>query len=230
MLDSNQFKKNHPVLAVTLRDFFNSKNNIFPYLYAISSFNKEEMYFGVSSKKESLDYLAADLQEMSEKLRNDRSDKSKKLNTYLYIVENHDINNVSDFLISLLQGLHEIDEKDWIKNVTKDMNEAEFEFCFNGKLWFPILLSYNHPSLIRQSPCTLVAFQPSVTFDYNKKDKAEFYQRMRSSTHCRIDGICENDRPYYLSKESSGKNIVQFIGFDSSEFDKGYCYPLIGSG
>jgi len=50
---------------------------------------------------------------------------------------------------------------------------------------------------------------------------------MRTSTHGRIDNFYSAGKPYYLSKKSSGKNIVQFIGADLSEFDSTYSYPVI---
>jgi len=225
VIDTNQLSELFPELR--LNDMFNSNNKVFPCLYAISSFNKKVMYFGVSNQTESIEGLANDLKEMSLLLDKERSEKSKMFNTYIYIIKNHSVEDVSEFLINLLQKLHKVDKKDWLENSTKDMNSPHFEFCFNGKLWFPVLLTPNHPSTIRRSPFTLIAFQPSITFDYNKQTKSEFYQRMRTSIHCRVDDFYSEGRPYYLSNKSSGKNIIQFIGFDKSEFDKNYNYPLV---
>lgn len=222
MLNTNQLAELHFELWNGFNEMFNSKDKIFPCLYAISSFNKKTMYFGVSNQTVSIENLANDLKEMSLLLNGDRDEKSKMFNTYVHIIQNHSIENVREFLINLLQALHELDEINWLGNVTKDMNEPDFEFCFNGKLWFPVLLTPNHPSKIRRSPFTLIAFQPSVTFDYNKKSKSEFYQRMRSSIHNRVDNFYSEGKPYYLSEKSSGKNIIQFIGFDD-----GINYPKI---
>lgn len=227
MLSSNQLAEQHPMLWSNLNDFFNSKDNIFPCLYAISSFNKQAMYFGVSNQNESIENLADDLKEMSLLLDSERDEKSKTFNTYIYILQNHNIKDVGEFLINLLQALHKIDEKEWLENATKDMNAPDFEFCFNGHLWFPVLLTPNHPSKIRCNLYTLIAFQPSITFDYNKKNKSELYQRMRMSIHNRIDNFYNFNRPYYLSDKSSGKNIVQFIGEDLGAFDRSYTYPVI---
>lgn len=228
MLSTNQLAKLHFELWDGLNEMFNSKNNIFPCLYAISSFNKKLMYFGVSNQTVSIENLANDLAEISLLLDDERDEKSKIFNTYVHIVKNNNVEDVRAFLINLLQELHEVDKKDWLENVTKDMNSPAFEFSFNGKLWFPVLLTPNHLSTIRRSHFTVVAFQPSVTFDYNKQTKPEFYQRMRTSTHCRVDDFYSKGRPYYLSDKSSGKNIVQFIGADLSEFDNNYRYPEIG--
>ena len=227
MLSTNQLYELHQLLWKDLNELFNSKDKIFPCLYAISSFNKKAMYFGVSNKNESIENLADNLKEMSLILNDNRDEKSKKFNTYVHIIKNYNVEDVSIFLIRLLQKLHIIDTTEWLENATKDMNAPEFEFCFNGQLWFPVLLTPNHPSLIRRSPHTLVAFQPSVTFDYNKKIKSEFYQRMRTSIHCRVDDFYDKGKPYYLTRKSSGKNIIQFIGADLSEFDDNYRYPFI---
>ena len=228
MLNSCQFIELHPKLWDAFDKFFNSKEKYFPCLYAISSFNKKNMYFGVSNQScLFIDNLANDLKEISLLLDAERSEMSKTFNTYVHIIESGNIKDVGDFLIKTLQGLHKIDTKDWLENATKDMNSPEFEFCFNEKLWFPVLLTPNHPSIIRQSPYTLIAFQPSITFDYNKKNKSEFYKRMRVSIHNRLDNFYSNNRPYYLSEKSSGKNIVQFIGVDLGEFDCNYVYPSI---
>jgi len=227
MLNTKQFSELHPVLWQVMSDFFNSKLKNFPCLYAISSFNKDAMYFGVSSLKNSVEIVANDLKEMSLLLDSERDKKSKTLNTYVHIFQDNRIENVRDFLVNLLQDLNHIDECKWLDNSPKDMNEADFKFCFNNRLWLPILLSPAHPSTIRCCRYTLIAFQPSVTFDYNKQERPEYYQRMRTSTHGRIDNFYSAGKPYYLSKKSSGKNIVQFIGADLSEFDSTYSYPVI---
>lgn len=228
MLSTNQLAELHPALWKALNELFNSKDKIFPCLYAMSSFNKQAMYFGVSNQNESIENLADDLKAMSLLLDGERDEKSKTFNTYIHIIQNHNAEDVRGFLINLLQALHKVDEKEWLENATKDMSDPEFEFCFNGQLWFPVLLTPNHPSKIRRSLYTLIAFQPSITFDYNKKNKPEFYQRMRMSIHSRVDNFYNNIRPYYLSDKSSGKNIIQFIGVDLSEFDRNYSYPIIG--
>jgi len=225
VLNTSQLAEFYPILWKVLDELFNSKDNVFPCLYAISSFNKKKMYFGVSNQNELIEVLADDLKEMSLLLGDERDEKSKIFNTYVHIIQSENIKNVREFLINLLQTLHKTDKKAWLKNATKDMNVPEFEFCFNGQLWFPVLLTPNHPSAIRRSPYTLIAFQPMITFDYNKKTKSEFYQRMRTLIHSRVDNFYNENRPYYLSDKSSGKNIYQFIGLDSSEIYN--YYPII---
>lgn len=227
MLNTKQLSELYPVLWEVMHDLFNSKINQFPCLYAISSFNKEAMHFGVSTPNSSVEILARDLKDMSLLLDNVRDEKAKTLSTYIHIFQGHKIENVGDFLINLLRDLHHIDEEKWLDNAPNDMNDVNFKFCFNRHLWLPILLSPIHPSSIRSCSYTLIAFQPNVTFDYNKQERPEYYQRMRTSTHQRIDNYYLDGKPYYLSEQSSGGNIVQFIGTDLSEHDCTYRYPTI---
>ncbi|MBC8294310.1 MAG: YqcI/YcgG family protein [Pelagibacterales bacterium] len=230
MLDADTLKHSNQYLFNTLEEFFNSKEKEFTCLYAIRSFNKHEMQFGLSDSR---DFLVRDisknLNKISMYLDSNRSEQSKQLATYLHIyVGNDDINNVEEFLVELLQGLHKVDKCQWPIKYTKNMNDPKFEFHFNSHIWFPILLTPNHPSKARQSPFTFIAFQPGVTFDHNKNNNSFLYSRMRKSIHNRIDGLYENDRPYYLSEKSSGKNIIQYIGHDPKEFNKNHCFPYIG--
>lgn len=227
MLNAKQFSALHPVLWQAISNLFNSKIDQFPCLYAISYFNKDAMYFGVSDPKNSIESVASGLKEMSLLLDNERDEKAKTLNTYIHIFQDFHIENVSDFLVNLLQSLHHIDEKKWLDNSPNDMNHTDFKFCFNSRLWLPILLSPSHPSKIRCCRYTLIAFQPSVTFDHNKQEKPQYYQQMRAATHKRIDSFCSAGKPYYLTEKSTGKNIVQFIGTDLSEHDSAYSYPVI---
>ena len=128
MLNTNQLAKLHIELWNGLNEMFNSKDKIFPCLYAISSFNKKTMYFGVSNQTISIEDLANDLKEMSLLLDEKRDEKSKTFNTYIHIIQNHSVEDVRKFLINLLQALHKVDEKDWLENATKDINSPDFEF------------------------------------------------------------------------------------------------------
>ncbi len=217
MLNSKDFSEKHYHIWNTLNQLFNSKESGFPCLYAISSFNKGEMYFGVSNKTASCaNTIANDLKEMTHLLDGDLTNESKSLITYVNIISKDDISDVESFLVGLLRDIHKLDNKEWPDSVTKNMSDHDFEFYYNGCAWFPVLLSPSHPSTIRRSPYILIAFQPGVTFDYNKNIRTEFYQRMRASIHNRIDSFYKNERPYYLSDKSSGKNFFQYVGFDYS--------------
>ena len=73
----------------------------------------------------------------------------------------------------------------------------------------------------------MIAFQPGQVFEYNKNYNSLFFQNMRTSIHKRIDFIFNNDRPFYLTSDSSGKNICQYAGLDRTEIDKNYEYPKL---
>lgn len=118
----------------------------------------------------------------------------------------------------MLRFLRDKDEKPWPINKTIDIFDAKFEFYFHGNVIFPVLMCKNHDSKVRQCPHTLIAFQPGVVFDSMKKNSAR-YECIRSSIHRRIDDAFEGNRPFYLSENSSGKNIVQYFGFDPEEIN-----------
>lgn len=227
MLSTNQFKLKYPDLFSSFKSLIMNKSK-FPCIHAQVSLSKELMYFGVSSSgDENFNKLANDLTEMSNFLNNYRTDDEKSFNTYIYIINNHEVSNVTIFLLSLLQSLHELDTHKWPSDKTKDMNRNDFEFHFNGNIWVPILLTKHHPTLMRRSPFTLVSFQPEKTFSYNKKTKTERYKKIRISTHRKIDRIYNYSKPFYLSSKSSGNNIVQYIGLDMKEFNNTYTYPIL---
>ena len=56
-----------------------------------------------------------------------------------------------------------------------------------------------------------------ISNNYLKKIEPERYCTMRRSIHRRLDILFENNLPFYLSEKSSGKNIVQYLGFDPEE-------------
>lgn len=225
MLTTDELSLFYSPVWEKLNIFFNSKEKCFPCLYAISSFNKKEMYFGISDHSSPIEKLTEDLagnlKKMSILLSSARNETSKTFNTYVHIIKNNN-QDLEKLLLGLLQYLHLLDECEWLDSATKDINVPEFEFCFDRKLWFPVLLAPNHPSNIRRSPYTLLAFQPGLTFYHNKIMKTAYYERMRASIHRRIDIFYGNNKPFYLSKGSEGKNITQFIGYESCEKNKLY--------
>jgi len=201
--------------------------NNFPCIHAKSSLQKEFIYFGVSVSNVNVERIAKDLSELSNHLDSNRTDDEMSFNTYVHIVDNHDIADVTSFMLNFLQELHDLDKFNWPKSATVDMNNNDFEFYYNNKVWVPILLSKEHPTILRRAPFTIIAFQPGATFDYNKSYKASRYNKIRKLTHEKMREIYKKDLPFYLSSKSSGKNIIQYIGKDENEFKVGYSYPKI---
>ena len=214
-----------------LDGYFNSKSRIFPCLYAISSFNKGMMRIRSVINYDGLDEVVAkDLRLMSQILSTELGDDEKKLITYLIVVVDcnaHGGFSDRDFLINLLLHLRAQDCKPWPLEKTKNLNDHGFEFCFHGCVWFPVILSPWHRSDIRRAPFFMIAIQPGATFDFNKSSRARYYNNMRTSIHRRIDKFYNEGRPYYLSSNSSGKNICQYIGYDELEDDPNYIFPCL---
>ena len=131
-----------------------------------------------------------------------------------------------DIWIKIISILHKFDTKDWKNNTTSDLNNPEFKFSFDGKLWYPVLITPNHWNIIRKSKITILSFQPDQTFILNKKIDSIFYQNIRKKIHQKIDKIYNKELPHYLSKEASGKGIVQFLGYDFEKEDS-FIYPSI---
>lgn len=201
--------------------------NNFPCIHAKASLQKKFMYFGVSISNINVENVAKDLSELSCHLDSIRTDDEMSFNTYVHIVDNHDIVDVTSFMLNFLQKLHDLDKCSWSQSATVDMNNQNFEFYYNNRVWVPILLSKEHPTILRRAPFTIIAFQPGVTFDYNKSHKASRYNKIRKLTHEKMKKTYKKDLPFYLSSKSSGKNIIQYIGKDENEFKVGYSYPKI---
>ncbi len=227
---SCDYKIDDPHIWENLNDLFNGEASDFPCLFAISSFNKGAMRISVidENEQEISKSISSDLIKLSSHLSEDLIEPDLSLITYLAIITNkvhHDISfDETLFLTNLLQGLFNIDPVEWPENKTKNMNDQNFEFYHNGRVLFPVFLSPSHRSKIRRSPFVMIAFQPGRTFDYNKTERKDLYERMRKSIHRRIDTFYNDNRPHYLSKKSSGKNICQYVGYDQTEIDRLYTY------
>lgn len=227
MLTSKSLKLKHPEIFFKVKFIFSSKRSVLPCLFAIKSFHKLKMNFGVSLKDSNyINDIALGLNLFTRKIAKNKSVQEKTFSTYVHIIDNIKVKNVRDFLTDTLQLLNEVDKTPWLENETTDMNDPSFEFCFNGKKWFPVLLSQDHPTKIRKASLTIIAFQPSEIFHYNKTKQNKQFNQMREAIHNKINKYYLNEKPFYLTAESKGKNISQFIGFDSPSEKK---YPNIVS-
>jgi len=225
MLSVSQLQLEYPKIFTDFQSLILERN--FPCIHAKISLQKKLSYFGVSFSAIDVESIAKDLSELACYLDGVRTDDEMSFNTYIHIVDDHDISDVSSFMLNFLQELHELDEYNWPLCKTVEMGSHDFEFYYNNKVWVPILLSKHHPTTLRRSPFTVIAFQPGVTFDYNKEHKINRYNKARKLTHKKMSEACKNDLPFYLSSKSSGMNIVQYIGRDEAEFKEDYSYPRI---
>lgn len=227
MLDKKQLENKMPIIFHDLENFFNS--DVFPCLFAKASFNKGYMQFclfkDIHDFKERAIIEIIKYRDMIEDLN---SKQEKSYFTCLFIIENEEtmINEI-DFLFETLKFLHENDDQEWPYGKTKDLNSQDFEFYWKGTKLFPVVASPNHPAKIRVSPYLFIAIQPGKVFDYNKNERSCFYSKMRESIHKKISSIYPENKPYYLTLNSTGKNIYQFAGVDPTENNKNYIAPKL---
>lgn len=229
IISAKNLKENHPdiwnLLSISL-----GRSSDFPCLFAMASFKKEFMQFVIAdSKKDIAKLIASSLLEFSEKFNNSRSFFEKTYETLVLICKDNFENyfDEGEFIGNLLNELHSLDPSEWPIGKTKNTNDQEFEFYWNNVVWFPVLLHKNHNEKIRRSPFLIIGFQPGETFEFNKKHRALFYERMRNSIHARINKTYENKMPFHMSEVSTGKNICQYAGLDKTEIDSNYQYPVL---
>ena len=161
--------------------------------------------------------IAKDLKSFLKALKGSPLNKPKTFIACFDDIEPSSRLEMAEFLLGILSTLRENDEKPWPNGKTSDIFDENFEFYYHKEVIFPILLCKNHDSEARKSTTTMIAFQPGRIFDYLKKVESSRYSTVRKSIHRRLDKIFGNDRPFYLSEKSSGRNIVQYLGFDPHE-------------
>lgn len=213
--NKSELKKINLDLFNVLEALFSQNNSAFPCLFGRKSFQKDCMKYGISREHIDFNVISSDLIHMSELIKNETSVDKRKYLTYLHAFPTVEHGSLSDFFFELIEGLHKIDPKDWPENKTKSYMHHDFEFCFNGLSWFPVLLTPWHDVEIRKCPITIIGFQPLSTFEYNKKNHCDEFELMRKSIHGYIDRRYGDKKPEYMSANSSGSNITQFLGNSS---------------
>lgn len=229
MISTEELEQLHPDIWESLSHLFSGRSNN-PCLFATASFKKNIMKFVIVEKKSDvIKYLSSQLVCFSEKLKEERDFTEKTFNT-LVLISREDFQNKNeedDFIDNILINLHSVNPCEWPIGKTKNTNDQDFEFYWNGISWFPVLLHKTHTQIIRKSKFLTIGFQPGDAFDFIKKSRTEFYERMRAAIHSRISNSYPEKLPFYLSRESSGKNICQYSGFDKNENSAEYKYPIL---
>lgn len=214
-------------IFLKISNTFNSST--YPCYFGKTSFKNNLMYASIYKDLESSSIfeLSNDLREMSIHLDNQQTNKEKMFNTFIAIFDINDSKiSFEQIWYKIIKQLIKFDKKPWKNNATKNLNDPDFKLSFDDKLWYPVLITPNHPNLVRRSDITILSFQPDQTFILNEKlDKAS-YQKMRTKIHEKINTIYNNDKPHYISNHSTGKGIVQFLGYDF-EIEKDFKYPDI---
>lgn len=201
----------------------------YPCYFGKTSFKNNLMYANIYKDLEidSIRELANDLREMSIHLDNQQTEKEKMFNTFISIFDIDDSKiSFEQIWYKVIRQLIKFDNQPWKSNATKDLNDPNFKLSFDNKLWYPVLITPNHINLIRRSNITILSFQPDQTFILNEKLDNKSYQKMRNKVHEKINSIYNSDKPHYISNHSTGKGIVQFLGYDF-EIEKGFKYPDI---
>ena len=183
----------------------------------------------VDFKNDITKYASNALIDFSRDLKGNQDLIEKTYSTLVLVCrENFDsLREEENFMENFLIDLHSIDPCDWPKGKTNNCNYQDFEFYWAGLPWFPIIMHEKHREKIRKSKFLMIGFQPGNVFDFNKNSRTDFYERMRTAIHARLNTIYPASLPFYLSKESSGKNICQYSGFDKKEFFNEYKYPIL---
>ena len=223
MLNSLEISRAWPDIWSDLNGLF----KITPCIYSSASFKTNNMFFGISENNNEMEVISRDLRSLSRLIADEGNNKISRYATYVHIFMGRDVSDVTDFMVSLLCELHGVDDSIWPECLTKNMSDADFKFFFAKYLWFPVLLTKDHPSILRRFTYTIIAFQPDIVFEFNKNNNPMVYEKIRLATHKKINSILGGLRPDYLTEKSIGKNIVQFIGYDRELIEDGYVFPFI---
>ena len=87
-------------------------------------------------------------------------------NTTNIMDENASVETFRELLWSILNRLHEIDEKPWPDHIPMDPYDQAWEFCFHGEPYFAFCATPAHISRkSRHFPYLLIAFQPRWVFE-----------------------------------------------------------------
>lgn len=199
----------------------------FPCLFAINSYHKNMMFFSDYSEKNcALDVIAdisLDLINFNKFIKLNVDSCSFPFYTLVFILPSpKDSTNISlmNYVLDIIDYLRRSDNLEWPVDKEKDIFNKDFELYFNQARWFPVLLTPQHPNEIRRADFTLLAFQSGDVFDSLRRNNNVKYEKIRQAVHRKIDMFYNYNRPYYLTPRSSGKNIVQYLGFDPDEESK----------
>lgn len=229
MISVEELQTLFPDIWRSLSYTFGGKDGI-PCLFATASFAKKVMRFVVVDRNDQIiECLSTQLVDFYKMMENNHDSIEKSFGT-LVLVSREPIDkawNEYNFIENLLVKLHAIDPCKWPEGKTKNTNDQDFEFYWNGVSWFPVLLHADHQVCIRRSQFLTIGFQLGIVFDYNKIERHFFYENMRKSIHLKISNAYSSNLPYYLSSKSSGKNICQYAGLDMHEYDVSYKYPIL---
>ncbi|WP_347552698.1 YqcI/YcgG family protein [Pseudalkalibacillus hwajinpoensis] len=124
---------------------------------------------------------------------------------------------------TLINKVHELDEKPWPGHIPKDPHNSEWEFCFNGEPYFAFCATPAHS--VRKSrhfPYFLIAFQPRWVFDEINAETA-FGKKLKKAIRKRLlsyDGIEAHPALKWYGEQDNYEWEQYFLSDDDSSLSK----------
>lgn len=128
---------------------------------------------------------------------------------------------------TMLNRVHDLDDKEWPENIAKDPHDHTWEFCFDGEAYFAFCATPAHT--VRKSrhfPYFMLAFQPRWVFDeinssttFGQKLKKVIRKRLveydEMEPHPSLKWYGQKDnyewKQYYLSDDDSSLSKCPFL-------------------
>lgn len=234
LLTDENLKIYYPEIHNFLSNKYSIKNEEFPCAFARSSFNTKNMFFVVLPdfiSEGNIEKIKLSLKCFSEILnKSNISNSKKRFTTLVTIFTKCNFSSQKEFnfeFFNLLKKLNSLDEVKWVEGVSKDPESPNFEFCFDGKVWFPVTLSPMHKHIIRQSLLTIISFQPKEVFDINIEFYEDEFKKIRAGIYKKIEKIYSSGKfPMYLEKKTNSKNYVQYVADDDLLIKETFIFPF----
>lgn len=141
-------------------------NNKFPCVFGSRGFEKDELRFCFFDDvdEQSIIMLSSELREYLSSSRD--FGKYTSFVTFFNIDRNKSIKQYEEIFWSILNKLHELDEKRWNPEISIDPDEALWEFCFHGEPIFVVCGTPAHKlRRSRHSDTFMITFQPRWVFE-----------------------------------------------------------------
>ncbi|MCA0173804.1 YqcI/YcgG family protein [Bacillus sp. RAR_GA_16] len=134
-----------------------------------------------------------------------------------------DVEQYQSYFWSLLNKVHELDEKPWPEDIPTDPHDPKWEFCFNGEPYFAFCATPAHQvRKSRQFPCFLIAFQPRWVFDEINAETI-FGQKLKKAIRQRLvsyDGIPAHPALKWYGQQDNYEWEQYFLSDDEASLSK----------
>lgn len=169
----------------------NDRNHAYPCVPGIQGFVKNMLRFGFVEdplKPFTAQQLGEHLKEYGRISRETGNYASLIIfcDTRALIEEQTDMDDYEKIFWSLLNQVHQSDDRAWPSHIPTDPEEHAWEFCFDGEPYFVFCATPAH--IYRESrrfPCFMLAFQPRWVFD-EINDSTSFGRKIKSVIRKRL--------------------------------------------